>query len=41
MSPLIEKKSMEGAGFERDSQKLKVEYINADLPINHPNKEVN
>ena len=31
--PLTEEKTMEEAGFERDSQELRVEYINAELPI--------
>lgn len=40
--PLIEEgKTMEGVGFGRDSQELRVEYINTELPISHPNKEVN
>lgn len=40
--PLTEEgKTMKGVGFGRDSQELRVEYINTELPISHPNKEVN
>lgn len=28
-------------GFGRDSQELRVDYINGELPITHPNEEAN
>lgn len=36
-----EEKTAERTGFGRDSQELRVEYVSTELPISHPNKEVN